>query len=84
MTIIHQDIVSQTPRIPFVTLKVISHYQRKVQNKNNYSETKETLLLASTRNGHLPRGCPVGTAHTQCIFHLVSEEGVTTGDYLKI
>jgi len=41
-------------RILFVTIKVISGYQRKAQNKNNYSETKETLLLASTRNGQLP------------------------------
>jgi len=54
--------VSQMARIPFVTLKDISGYQRKVQNKNNYSETNETLLPSSTRNGHLPSDCRVEKA----------------------
>jgi len=60
MSIIHQDIVSQTPGIPFVTLKVVSGYKRENQNKNNYSEAKVPLLLLSTWNGQLPRDCRVG------------------------
>jgi len=48
------------PEIPFVTLEVISDYKRKTRNENNYSETKKTLLLASVRNGQLPRDCRVG------------------------
>jgi len=48
------------PEIPFVTLEVIADYKRKTRNENNYSETKKTLLLASARNGQLPRDCRVG------------------------
>jgi hypothetical protein len=47
------------PEIPFVTLEVIADYKRKTRNENNYSETKKTLL-ASARNGQLPRDCRVG------------------------
>jgi hypothetical protein len=48
------------PEIPFVTLKVISGYKTETQNKNNYSETKETFLLVSKWNKQLPRDCRVG------------------------
>jgi len=48
------------PEILFVTLKVISGHKRKAQNENNYSETKKTLLIVSTRKGHLPTNCRVG------------------------
>ena len=59
MTIIHQDIVSQTPGIPFVTLKVVSGYKRETHNENNYSKAKEAFLLLSKRNGQIPRDCRV-------------------------
>jgi len=35
--------VSQTPAIPFVTIKGISVNKRKTQNTNNYSETRNKL-----------------------------------------
>lgn len=73
------------PEIIFVTLKVISGYKTKTYTKNNYSETKEPLLLASTWNGQLPTdNCRVREKEIHFTSHLLAGEGATIGSYFKI
>jgi hypothetical protein len=78
MTVIQLDFSFSEPRIPFVTLKVISGYQREIQNKNNYSKVKENTSFRIHTERPPAERLSSGRAGDPVYFPSDSYEGPTT------